>query len=74
MEDQCLKCYYVSDRSNDIKQIRVCDQTIHNEYWAHDIVREIPNDYNCLYFNDQPKPIFISPKPKKRGRPKKVRV
>lgn len=73
-EDQCLKCYYVSDRSNDIKQIRVCDHTLHDEWWGYDIVREIPKDYYCLHFNDDRKPVFVSPiQHKQRGRPKKIK-
>jgi hypothetical protein len=73
VEDQCLDCYFVSDRSTDRKKIEICDHTAHPHYYSYDIVREIPKDYDCLYFNGSPKPIYIPPKLKKRGRPKKIK-
>lgn len=74
MEDQCLDCYFVSDRSNDRKQINICDHTAHPEWYGHDIIREIPKDYDCSHFNAEKKPMILMRKiPETRGRPKKIK-
>jgi len=73
MEDQCLDCYFVSDRSTERKSIKICDHTMHFEVYGYDIVREIPKEYYCTYFSAEKKPVYTPMKQhKKRGRPKKI--